>query len=58
MEYARSKARSLASVDRETALRRLAAQLARRGYRGTVALTAAQTALDESSSGLRGVTFR
>lgn len=58
LEYARSKARSLASVDRETAVRRLAGQLARRGYRGSVALTAAQTALDESSSGLRGVAFR
>jgi len=58
LEYARSKARSLASVDRETAVRRLSGQLARRGYRGSVALTAAQTALDESSSGLRGVAFR
>lgn len=47
LDYARSKARSLHSLDREVALRRLAGQLARRGYGGSVALTAARAALDE-----------
>lgn len=48
LDFARGKARSLASLDRETALRRLTGQLARRGYGGSVALEAARTALDEA----------
>lgn len=47
LEFARSKAYSLRSVDRQTALRRLTGQLARRGYGGSVAMTAARQALDE-----------
>ncbi|MET0736062.1 MAG: regulatory protein RecX [Microbacterium sp.] len=61
LEFARTKARSLASLDRETALRRLVGQLARRGYGGSVAMTAARTALDEggaSTSSSSGVRFR
>ena len=51
LEFARTKARSLARLDHETALRRLVGQLARRGYNGAVAMTAAKTALAEASSG-------
>ncbi|MDY0909248.1 regulatory protein RecX [Microbacterium sp. CFBP9034] len=58
LEFARGKARSLRSVDRDTALRRLTGQLARRGYGGAVAMTAARTALDESPGGSSGVRFR
>lgn len=47
LEFARSKARSMSSLDRDTALRRLAGQLARRGYGGSSALDAARLALDE-----------
>lgn len=47
VEFARSRARSLTSVDRDTALRRLSGQLARRGYGGSVAFDAARQALDE-----------
>ncbi|WP_274645924.1 regulatory protein RecX [Microbacterium sp. C7(2022)] len=47
LEFARTKARSLAGVERDAALRRLAGQLARRGYGGGVAFSAARTALDE-----------
>lgn len=47
LEFARSKAGSMRSLDRETAVRRLSGQLARRGYGGSVAFTAARTALDE-----------
>ncbi|NYE20773.1 regulatory protein RecX [Microbacterium immunditiarum] len=57
LEFARTKARSLEGVDRDTALRRLAGQLARRGY-GSVSLTAARMALDESPSAPNGVRFR
>jgi regulatory protein len=49
LDYARTKARSLARLDFETALRRLVGQLARRGYNGSVAMTAARTALTEES---------
>jgi regulatory protein len=57
LEYARSKAHGLRSYDLETALRRLMGQLARRGYSGSVASTAARIALTEQrSSG--GVQFR
>lgn len=57
LEYARSKAHGLRSYDLDTAMRRLMGQLARRGYSGSVASTAARTALNEQrSSG--GVQFR
>lgn len=51
LEYARSKARSLSRLDFDTAIRRLMGQLARRGYGGSVAMTAARTALNEESFG-------
>ena len=51
LEYARSKARSMARLDNDTAVRRLMGQLARRGYNGAVAMNAAKTALREASSG-------
>ena len=54
LEFARTKARSLAALDRDTALRRLAGQLARRGFGGVTALAAARAALDEQA----GVRFR
>nr|WP_208388119.1 regulatory protein RecX [Microbacterium halimionae] len=47
LDFARSKARSLRSVERQAALRRLAGQLGRRGFPGNVALSAARQALDE-----------
>lgn len=46
LAYARSKAASMAQLDRAVAMRRLAGQLARRGYPGSVALDAARRALD------------
>lgn len=51
LEFARTKARSLSRLDFETALRRLVGQLARRGYGGSVAMTAARMALAEASVG-------
>ena len=48
LEFARTKARSLRALDHEVALRRLVGQLSRRGYPGSVALTAARTALSEA----------
>ena len=54
LEFARSKARSMASLDRDTALRRMMGQLARRGYGGSVAMAAARTALDEQTRGSSG----
>ncbi|MCR2801488.1 regulatory protein RecX [Microbacterium sp. zg-Y818] len=57
LEFARTKARQLDSVDHETAMRRLMGQLARRGYPGAVAATAARTALAESGT-RGGVRFR
>lgn len=51
LEFARTKARSLARLEFDTALRRLLGQLARRGYGGSVAMTAARTALTESALG-------
>ncbi|THE07482.1 RecX family transcriptional regulator [Microbacterium oleivorans] len=57
LEFARSKARGLDGLDRDTALRRLAGQLARRGY-GSVALSVARQALDEfAAPPRRGVRF-
>jgi regulatory protein len=58
LDYARGKARSLQSLDRDTALRRLTGQLARRGYGGSLAMSAARAALDESPGGSSGVRFR
>lgn len=58
LEFARTKARSLASLDHDAALRRLSGQLARRGYGGSVALDAARRALDEVSKPSSGVRFR
>lgn len=49
LEFARSKASSMDGLDRDVALRRLAGQLARRGY-GATALSAARQALDELAS--------
>ena len=49
LEFARSKARSMADLEHDTALRRLVGQLARRGYGGPVAMSAAKTALAEVS---------
>ena len=57
LEFARTKARQLESVDQETAMRRLMGQLSRRGYAGSVAASAARTALAESRTG-GGVRFR
>jgi regulatory protein len=59
LDFARTKARSLSRLDAETALRRLVGQLARRGYNGSVAMTAAKTALAEATFGGRptGVRF-
>lgn len=51
LEFARTKARSMARLDFDTALRRLMGQLARRGYGGSVAMSAARMALTEVSSG-------
>ncbi|MGB4779462.1 regulatory protein RecX [Microbacterium sp.] len=56
LEFARSKARAMAGLDREVALRRLAGQLARRGY-GPTALSAARQALDEFVPARRSVHF-
>lgn len=57
LEFARQKARSMGSLDRDAALRRLHGQLARRGFPGSVAMTAARTALEEQISG-SAVRFR
>ncbi|KAA9146000.1 RecX family transcriptional regulator [Microbacterium lushaniae] len=57
LEFARTKARQLGRYDDDTALRRLMGQLARRGYPGSVAATAARAALAENRSG-GGVRFR
>lgn len=62
LEYARSKARSMARLDHDAALRRLLGQLARRGYGGSAAMNAARTALREvggggGSAGRSGVHF-
>lgn len=51
LEYARTKARGMSRLDGDTALRRLVGQLSRRGYNGSVAMTAAKTALAEASFG-------
>ncbi len=51
LKFARTKARSLMRLDFDTALRRLVGQLARRGYGGSIATTAARAALTEASLG-------
>lgn len=51
LDFARGKAKSLARLDHDTALRRLVGQLARRGYNGAIAMSAAKTALSEVSHG-------
>lgn len=51
LEFARTKARSMARLEHETALRRLHGQLARRGFGGHVAMEAARTALSEAGTG-------
>ncbi len=51
LEFARTKARALSRLDFDTALRRLIGQLARRGYGGSVAMSAAKTALNEAALG-------
>lgn len=56
LEFARSKVRAMAGLDRDVALRRLAGQLARRGY-GSGALSAARQALDEIEPARRPVRF-
>lgn len=58
LEYARSKAHGLRSYDLDTAMRRLMGQLARRGYSGSVASSAARTALTEQRGSGGGVQFR
>lgn len=59
LEFARTKARSMARLDPDAALRRLVGQLSRRGYAGSVAMNAAKTALREASfgGGTSGVRF-
>lgn len=51
LDFARSKVRGVEGKDHDAALRRLAGQLARRGYPSSVALTAARAALDEVGMG-------
>lgn len=58
LDFARTKARSLVTLDHEVALRRLTGQLARRGYPGSVALAAAKQALAEESGPATSVRFR
>ncbi|NII70611.1 regulatory protein RecX [Microbacterium ulmi] len=58
LEFARSKARGLGGLDHDTALRRLAGQLGRRGYPGSVALRAAKQALAEEGGPSPSVRFR
>lgn len=56
LEYARGKAQSMRHLDRDTALRRLSGQLARRGY-GATALSAARQSLDELAAPRGSVRF-
>ncbi|MGF3055665.1 regulatory protein RecX [Microbacterium sp. YY-01] len=55
LQYAQEKARSLSRYDDEVALRRLVGQLARRGYSGGIAVSAAKQALahNAASGGVR-----
>lgn len=54
LEFAQTKARQLDRFDRETAVRRLVGQLARRGYSGSSALEAARSAIDDHRGGRHG----
>ncbi|MGP3535210.1 regulatory protein RecX [Microbacterium sp. RD1] len=56
LEFARAKAPQLSDLDHDVALRRLAGQLARRGF-GSRALSVARQALEESRVRPRGVRF-
>lgn len=58
LAFARSKARSLLSLDHDTAMRRLQGQLARRGFSGPAATAAARQALEEAGGGRSSVRFR
>ena len=58
LDFARQKARSMGSLDRDAALRRLHGQLARRGFGGSMAMNAAKQALDEAGIGGSSVRFR
>ncbi|MCC2033849.1 regulatory protein RecX [Microbacterium allomyrinae] len=58
LDFARTKARALSRLDHDTALRRLTGQLARRGYPGSVSLSAARQALAEEAGSSSGVRFR
>ncbi|GAA1843264.1 regulatory protein RecX [Microbacterium koreense] len=58
LEFARSKARSMRSLDHDTALRRLSGQLARRGYGAAIALEVARRAIAELDAPTSGVRFR
>lgn len=51
LDFARSKVRAVEGSEYDAALRRLAGQLARRGYPSSVSLTAARTALGEAGIG-------
>jgi regulatory protein len=55
LDFARSKARSVGGKDYDASLRRLAGQLARRGYSSSVSLDAARQALAEA--GVRRAPF-
>lgn len=57
LEFARTKAASMARLEPETALRRLVGQLSRRGYTGAVAMNAARAALREAPGASSGVRF-
>lgn len=59
LEFARTKMRSLARLDQETAKRRLSGQLARRGYSGGIVSSVVRTVFGEQFSGRRpsGVRF-
>ncbi|WP_243728642.1 regulatory protein RecX [Microbacterium sp. BK668] len=58
LDFARGKAGAMGALDRDTALRRLTGQLARRGFAGSLSLTAARMALEEAPGGSSGVRFR
>lgn len=51
LAFARTKAAALQRVPADAALRRLVGQLSRRGYGGSVAMTAAREALAEAAAG-------
>lgn len=55
LEFARSKARNVGGKDYDASLRRLAGQLARRGYSSSISLEAARQALAEA--GIRRAPF-